>query len=125
MLLTISPQSSATLQEQILTQIRARILAGDLEADAGLPSIRALASQLKVSVITVQRAYDALLNEGLIYARRGKGFFVAGLRAADKSALAQERFAGQLGALLDQARRDGLDSDTLEAIFARMMHTGD
>jgi len=125
MLLTIAPHSNATLQEQILTQIRARILASELQAEAGLPSIRALASQLKVSVITVQRAYDALLNEGLIYARRGKGYFVAALPDADKSALAQERFASRLDDLLKQARRDGLEAETLEAIFRRTMQTGD
>lgn len=125
MLLSISPHSNATLQEQILTQIRARILAGELQAEASLPSIRALAGQLKVSVITVQRAYDALLNEGLIYARRGKGFFVAALPEADKSALAQERFASQLDALIEQARRDGLETDTLKTIFTRIVKTGD
>ena len=125
MLLTISPHSNATLQEQILTQIRARILAGELQADAALPSIRALASQLKVSVITVQRAYDALLNEGLIYARRGKGYFVAAMADADKSALAQERFASQLGRLLEQAQKDGLEPATVAAIFSKMMKSGD
>ncbi|GAB5498581.1 MAG: GntR family transcriptional regulator [Pseudohongiellaceae bacterium] len=125
MLLTIAPHSNATLQEQILTQIRARILAGELQADAGLPSIRALASQLKVSVITVQRAYDALLNEGLIYARRGKGYFVAALPEADKSALAQERFASRLRALLEQAQKDGLDHATVATIFRKMTQPGD
>jgi GntR family transcriptional regulator len=125
MLLTIAPHSNATLQEQILTQIRARILAGELQADAGLPSIRALASQLKVSVITVQRAYDALLNEGLIYARRGKGYFVAALPEADKSALAQERFESRLRALLEQAQKDGLDHATVATIFRKMTQPGD
>lgn len=125
MLLHISEQSSATLQEQILDQIRARILNGELAADAALPSIRGLARELQVSVITVQRAYDALQSEGLLYARRGKGFFVAALPDGDKSALAQQRFGGRLVELIRQARRDGLSDTDLQRLFVRLLRDGD
>ncbi len=74
MLLNISPHSELTLQDQIVGQIRARILRGELEPDEALTSIRALSQILKVGVNTVQRAYDQLLKEALIYARPGKGF---------------------------------------------------
>ena len=121
MLLHISEQSAATLQEQILGQIRSRILSNELATDFALPSIRGLAKDLKVSVITVQRAYDALLNEGLIYARRGKGFYVAALPESDRSAVAVTRFEKNLQQLLEDARRDGLDETQLQQIFVRSL----
>ncbi len=125
MLLHISDQSSETLQEQIIGQIRARILSGDLPADYSLPSIRALAKDLRVSVITVQRAYDHLLNEELIYSRRGKGFFVTSLEQNDKSALAQQRFAQQLRSTIETATRDGLSKAEIQKIFNQILQSGD
>ena len=125
MLLHISEQSSDTLQEQIIGQIRARILSNELEAEHALPSIRSLAKELRVSVITVQRAYEQLLNEKFIYARRGKGFFVTALEQSDKSALAQERFSQQLVKLIETARRDGLDEQQILQIFNETLQSGD
>ncbi len=125
MLLHISEQSSETLQEQIIGQVRARILNGELAPDFALPSIRALAKDLRVSVITVQRAYDQLLNEELIYSRRGKGFFVATLQQSDKSALAQQRFAAQLQTTIQAAKRDGLSGEEIEQIFSEVLRSGD
>jgi len=124
-LLHISDQSSETLQEQIIGQIRARILSGDLPADYSLPSIRALAKDLRVSVITVQRAYDHLLSEELIDSRRGKGFFVTSLEQNDKSALAQQRFAQQLRSTIETATRDGLSKEEIQKIFNQILHSGD
>lgn len=125
LLLHISQQSSETLQEQIISQIRARILSGDLPADYSLPSIRALAKDLRVSVITVQRAYDHLLNEELIYSRRGKGFFVISLEQNDKSALAQQRFAQQLRCTIETATRDGLSRAEIQKVFNEILQSGD
>lgn len=125
MLLHISDKSSETLQEQIIGQIRARILKGELAPDYALPSIRALAKDLRVSVITVQRAYEHLLNEEVIYARRGKGFFVAPLPQGAKSALAQQRFAEQFADLLLSARRDGLGDQQVRDIMEQQLRAGD
>lgn len=124
MLLHISEHSAETLQEQIIGQIRARILSGDLEPEHGLPSIRNLAKELKVSVITVQRAYEQLLNEKIIYSRRGKGFFVAPLLQSDKSELAQQRFSQRLDSLIDAARRDGLNDEGIMQIFLKTLQSG-
>ena len=117
MLLNISQRSAETLQEQIVAQVRARILSGELEADAPLPSIRELARTLRVAVNTIQRSYDLLLREGLVYARHGKGFFVAPLPEHDKSALARRRFADALGKLIDDARSEGLSPIELRRVF--------
>jgi GntR family transcriptional regulator len=121
MLLNISQHSTLTLQEQIIGQVRARILSGDLEPETSLPSIRALSQQLRVGINTVQRAYDELLREGLIYARAGKGFFVAPLGAKDKSDYAKERFAAALHGLISEAQQEGLSRKDLKQTFTQIL----
>ena len=73
----LSNSSSEPIYEQIVRQIRAQIIAGELEEGGLLPSIRALARDLQISVITTKRAYEELEKEGLIDTVGGKGTFVA------------------------------------------------
>ena len=75
--LFINNKSGAPIYDQIYTQIKNEILNGNLQPDEALPSIRALARDLRISVITTKRAYDELEQEGFLYAVPGKGFFVA------------------------------------------------
>ena len=75
--LFIDNKSGAPIYDQIYTQIKNEILNGNLQPDEALPSIRALARDLRISVITTKRAYDELEQEGFLYAVPGKGFFVA------------------------------------------------
>lgn len=62
---------------QIYTQLKNQMISGILQADEPLPSIRSLAKDLRISVITTRRAYEELEREGFIYAVAAKGFFVA------------------------------------------------
>lgn len=110
MLLDISDRSDETLQQQIVRQLRARILAGELAADAELPSIRALARQLRVSVITVSRAYELLVREGLVHARRGRGFFVSTVPDSRKGDMARQRLTERLHALVAAALDEGMSA---------------
>ncbi len=75
--LVISQADARPMYLQITEQIRMRVAAGDWPPGKELPSIRALAADLKVSVITVKRAYLDLEAEGVIVTRHGKGSFVA------------------------------------------------
>ena len=75
--LFLNNQSSAPIYEQIYTQLKNQILSGELPEDTALPSIRALAKDLRISVITTKRAYEELERDGLIYTLAGKGSFVA------------------------------------------------
>ena len=75
--LFLNNQSSAPIYEQIYTQLTNLILSGELPEDTALPSIRALAKDLRISVITTKRAYEELERDGLIYTLAGKGSFVA------------------------------------------------
>ncbi len=73
----IDNKSGSPIYEQIYTQLKAQIISGVLGEDELLPSIRDLAKDLRISVITTKRAYDELAAEGFIYTVAGKGCFVA------------------------------------------------
>lgn len=75
--LFIDNKSGVPIYDQIYTQIKNQIISGELLPDAALPSIRALARDLRISVITTKRAYDELEQQGFLYAVPAKGFFVA------------------------------------------------
>ena len=75
--LFIDNKSGAPIYDQIYTQIKNQILSGELSPDEALPSIRGLARDLRISVITTKRAYDELEREGFLYTIPGKGSFVA------------------------------------------------
>ena len=123
MLLNISQHSDQTLQEQIIGQIRNRILRGELKPDEPLTSIRELSQKLKVAVNTVQRAYEQLRHEGLVYARQGKGFCVVPLEAGDRVRIARQRFTDSLRTLMTEARREGLlNEKEMKQIFGRLQN---
>ena len=75
--LIIRNTTNQPIYEQISSQIKAQIIAGKLSPGEALPSIRALAKDLKISVITTKRAYDELEADGFLYTVAGKGCFVA------------------------------------------------
>ena len=121
MILHLTDFSSEPLHEQISRQVRAQILAGQLADGDALPSIRALARQEKVSVITVQRAYDDLLREGLLVSRRGKGFFAAPISQDQKRNTALERLLERLRTVVDEARAEGLDNAQIRRVVDQTM----
>lgn len=122
MILNLTDISDEPLQSQISRQIRAKILAGDLSANESLPSIRVFAREHRVSVITVQRAYDNLMREELIHSRRGKGFFVSELSDSNKKKMAQHRLKENLKAPLSAALAEGLDSEDIQEIVSAVLY---
>lgn len=76
MRIIISATSNLPIYEQIVNQIRDAVVAGELATGEAMPSIRNLAKELSVSVITTKRAYEELENEGVIKSVAGKGFYV-------------------------------------------------
>lgn len=95
----ISNASDKPIYEQIVSQMKALVLTGELSEGQLLPSIRALASDLRISVITTKRAYAELEAQGFIETVQGKGSFVAG---GNKELLREERLRA-IEALLVQA----------------------
>lgn len=77
MTILIDNKSGLPIYDQIYSQIKAQIISGALSQDDPLPSIRGLAKDLRISVITTKRAYDELEKEGFVYTVPGKGCFVA------------------------------------------------
>ena len=77
MKLIISNSSSVPIYEQIKKAMIEQIMNGELKEDEALPSIRNLAQDIKISVMTIKKAYDELESEGYIISRQGKGTFVA------------------------------------------------
>ena len=75
--LILSNANGAPIYEQIYTQLKAAILTGELREGEALPSIRQLAKDLRISVITTKRAYDELERDGFIYTVAAKGCYVA------------------------------------------------
>ena len=76
MKLVISNSSSVPIYEQIKNAIIEQIMSGELEENEALPSIRSLAQEIKISVMTIKKSYDELEKEGYIVSRQGKGTFV-------------------------------------------------
>jgi GntR family transcriptional regulator len=117
--INISQTDARPMYLQIMEQVRARIAAGDWEPGKELPSIRALAAALNVSVITIKRAYLDLENEGVIVTRHGKGSFVA-----DVNGLAGELREAQLDQHLREAvsmaHQLGLSEEELAARLRRL-----
>lgn len=109
----ISNASDKPIYEQIVLQMKDLILAGDLQEGQQLPSIRALASDLRISVITTKRAYAELESQGLIETVQGKGSFVAG---GNTELLREERLRHieeLLGSAVREARGAGIELQEL------------
>ena len=109
----ISNASDKPIYEQIVLQMKDLILAGDLQEGQQLPSIRALASDLRISVITTKRAYAELESQGFIETVQGKGSFVAG---GNTELLREERLRHieeLLGSAVRAARGAGIELQEL------------
>ncbi|MFD1363456.1 GntR family transcriptional regulator [Lentibacillus salinarum] len=117
MQIIISNSSKEPIYEQITDQIKSSILAGELQEGASLPSMRILAKDLQISVITTKRAYEELEKAGFIYSIVGKGSFVAEqnleLMREKKLKVIEE----QLSAVITNSREIGLSRDELQQLL--------
>jgi GntR family transcriptional regulator len=117
MKIIISNSSPDPIYEQIVKQVKIQIISGDLDEGDALPSIRKLAKELHISVITTKRAYENLEHEGYIDTVAGKGCFVAG---QNKEFLREKRMRiveEKLSEAIDEARMLGLDIHELKEML--------
>ncbi len=117
MTILLDNKSGQPIYEQIVAQLREQIYSGVLAEDEALPSIRDLARDLRISVITTKRAYEELAAGGLIYTLPGKGSFVA---AKNMELLREEhlrQIEEHLSAALELARLTGLSRQELREIL--------
>lgn len=113
----ISNSSPVALYEQIETQIKSQILNGTLKPGNPLPSIRSLAKELKVSIITSKRAYEELEKEGFIQTVVGKGTFVSGTNSERLKEAAMAEMESKLEEIIISAKSMGLRLDECIEIF--------
>jgi GntR family transcriptional regulator len=117
MRIIVSNSSSDPIYEQIVKQIKSQIINGELSEGEALPSIRKLAQELHISVITTKRAYEDLEREGFIDTVAGKGSFVA---IQNKEFLREKRMKmveDKLSDVVNEARLIGLGIDELKEML--------
>ncbi|GLY12368.1 GntR family transcriptional regulator [Bacillus badius] len=117
MKIIISNSSKEPIYEQITNQIKSFILAGELREGAAIPSMRKLAKDLQVSVITTKRAYEELEKAGFIYSIVGKGSFVAEQNVEVMREKKLRVIEEQLSAVIANSREMGLSLDELQQLM--------
>ena len=115
--LIIRNSTNQPIYDQIYCQIKAQILSGALAPGEALPSIRALAKDLKISVITTKRAYDELEAPGFIYTMAGKGCFVADNNLEILREQRRQELETHLTAALELAKSCGLTRQDLKQML--------
>lgn len=109
--LFINNKSGAPIYDQIYTQIKDQIIQGALQQDEAMPSIRGLARDLRISVITTKRAYEDLEADGFITTMPGRGSFVAPQNPALHREESLKQMEEHLQHAIDAARRGGITKD--------------
>ena len=121
MKIIINSSLMVPIYEQIMDQIKAQITAGDLRENDILPSVRTLAKNLKISALTVKKAYDNLEQEGYTVTVHGKGTYVA---AADTERMLEEQrreVESDLEKAVEKGRRCGLKDEEIRELFDLIM----
>ena len=115
--IVISNKDDRPIYEQIVSQFKEMIISGKLKSGEALPSIRALAKDLRISVITTKRAYEELERDGFIETVAGKGSFVA---EQNTEAIREEKLKAIEARMMDirhEAELCGIDLKTLTEMF--------
>ena len=113
----IRNSSGQPIYEQIGAQIKGLILSGEFKQGDPLPSIRALARDLRISVITTKRAYDELEREGYIYTVSAKGCFVARRNPQLAREEQLKKIEGEMQRIVELAAAGGISRDELSQMF--------
>jgi GntR family transcriptional regulator len=118
--IALSPSHPDPMYKQVTDQIKNAIASGDLKPDEKLPSVRELSEALRISAITIKRAYLDLENEGYIFTRAGMGSFVAEI---DRNRLRQEKLAEfriELSQILGTGKKFGISADDLVRLIRQI-----
>ncbi len=121
MKIIINHSSMQPIYEQITDQIKAMIIDGTLKEEEMLPSVRTLAKELKISALTVKKAYDFLEEEGFVVTVHGKGSFIA---KNNQGLLMEERkreIETELEEVIRKARISGLSEEEIRELFELIM----
>jgi GntR family transcriptional regulator len=115
--LKIDHNAGIPISAQMLEQIKYQVISGALEPGTKVPSVRALAADLKLNPTTVARVYQQLETEGVFHTQRGRGTFIAARRAAYTGEEQRRRIAPLIRHLVVEAGQLGLDYEELIALI--------
>ena len=113
----VNNTSMQPIYEQIVEQIKGMIMQGELQQEEMRPSVRSLSKDLRISALTVKKAYDTLEEEGFVVTVHGKGSFVAGLNRNLQKEEQKKEVEQELEATVRKARNYGLDNEELNELF--------
>ena len=114
MKIIINSSSMVPIYEQIVDQVKAQIISGELKEDDNLPSVRTLSKELRISALTVKKAYDSLEQEGFTVTIHGKGTYVA---AANKEMMMEEYRREVEEEVIRKAKRYGLSEEDIREML--------
>lgn len=113
----ITNKSDKPIYEQIVSQIILAIEKGDLKEGDALPSMRALAADLRISVITTKRAFEELERQGFIYSIVGKGSFVNAINSDFSREEILKQIEDYLNAAISRARKNSISAEELKELI--------
>lgn len=115
--LIINHTSMQPIYEQIMNQVKDKIMHGELLEETMLPSVRTLAKDLKVSALTVKKAYDQLEEEGFVNTVHGKGSFVACANQAQMLEEKKKEVESEFEQTIKKARSCGMEDTEIRELF--------
>ena len=118
--IVVSNKASQPLYEQIASQIKAAIISGELQAGEAIPSERSLAKSLQISILTVQKAYASLQEDGFIETTAGKGCYVSAQNQDFYLEEQQKRIEEKFAEALKIARTSGISLNKLTELLTLM-----
>ena len=126
---TLSHRSQKPIYQQLYDQVSAQIIRGDLERDELLPPIRTVAKELRISVITVKKAWELLERDGLVYGVVGRGSFVENLSREDRETKRTRSLSEKLKQGIEHCRDMGLSLDeileSVQSIYEQLVDGSD
>lgn len=123
--IVVSNKASRPLYEQIATQMKAAIMSGELQAGEAIPSVRALAKSLHISILTVQKAYSTLQEDGFIETTAGKGCYVSARNQDFYLEEQQKKIEEKFSEAIEIARASGISFDKLMKLLTILYEEDD
>ena len=117
MKIIINSSSMVPIYEQIVDQVKAQIISGELKEDDNLPSVRTLSKELRISALTVKKAYDSLEQEGFTVTIHGKGTYVAAANIEMMMEEYRREVEEELTEVIRKAKRYGLPEEDIREML--------
>ena len=121
MQIIINHSSMVPIYEQIIEQVKALILKGELKENDPLPSVRSLSKELKISALTVKKAYDNLEQEGFTVTVHGKGTYIAASNTELMKEEKRKEVEADLELVIQKGRRYGMQDEEIRELFSLIL----